>query len=190
MGRNGLSGKAKVTYGRPGVGRTVKQTIVTHAAFTMKVLQLYLGLSFVQRDEMLELQDQEMPYAYAEDSWLPLGADDDDGWEDMPTALPTGVHTFPPGEEAVLQSHAGGGGNYAPDDGGSPTWVRAPLFPYSSLLNSPSRGDPRTRSFRVQKQVDMWQSQLPLLVDAYLQYKDVGPAEMVEEWPLLCVGFE
>jgi hypothetical protein len=62
----------------------------------------------VQRDEMLELQDQEMPYAYTEDSWLPLGADDDDGWEDMPTALPTGVHTFPPGEEAVLQSHAGG----------------------------------------------------------------------------------
>jgi hypothetical protein len=29
MGCNGLSGKAKVTYGRPGVGRTVKQTIVT-----------------------------------------------------------------------------------------------------------------------------------------------------------------
>ncbi|KAJ7862273.1 hypothetical protein B0H14DRAFT_3444848 [Mycena olivaceomarginata] len=46
----------------------------------------------------------------------------------------------------------------------------------------PGRGDPRTRSFRVQKEVDMWQSQLPLLVDAFLQFKDRGVEEIEGQW--------
>jgi hypothetical protein len=58
---------------------------------------------------MLELStdtDYEMPYTYGEDEWHPYGGREDDGWEDVTSGV--GIHTFPPGEEAVLQSHAGG----------------------------------------------------------------------------------
>lgn len=149
------------------------------------------GLSFVQREEMLELaqdQDADMPYAHAEDvDWLQLGAPDEDDWEDVPT----GIHTFPPGEEAILQSHAGGEGiMHQIMEGMRPGYVF--LIPYVKVLagSSRSRGDPRTRSFRIQRQVDSWQSQLPLLVDAYLQFKNTGPEETVGVWPLNCIGFE
>ncbi|KAJ7495746.1 hypothetical protein B0H11DRAFT_2155923 [Mycena galericulata] len=45
-----------------------------------------------------------MPFAFTADDTYDLGGDSDGEWEDVPT----GFHTFPPGEEAVLQSHAGG----------------------------------------------------------------------------------
>ncbi|KAJ6458774.1 hypothetical protein C8R45DRAFT_1109893 [Mycena sanguinolenta] len=45
-----------------------------------------------------------MPYTHSEDDRHPFK--EDNGWEDVP--IGTGIHTFPPGEEAVLQSHAGG----------------------------------------------------------------------------------
>jgi hypothetical protein len=57
---------------------------------------------------MLDLrnnEDYDMPDAYSEDDWLPLGPGNNDDWEETPG---TGIHTFPPGEEAILQSHAGG----------------------------------------------------------------------------------
>ena len=55
---------------------------------------------------MLDLnQDVDMPNAYgADDTFFLGGPDDDDQWEDVPT----GLRVFPPGEEAMLQSHAGG----------------------------------------------------------------------------------
>jgi hypothetical protein len=57
---------------------------------------------------MLELgqeQDIDMPYAYTEgDDSFQLGGPEDDDWEDETT----GLRIFPPGEEAALQSHAGG----------------------------------------------------------------------------------
>jgi hypothetical protein len=62
-----------------------------------------------------------------------------------------------------------------------------------SLLILHRRGDPRTRSMRVQKQVDSWNEQMPLLVDAYLQYKNVGRISADTRaliWPLTVVGFE
>ena len=61
---------------------------------------------------------------------------------------------------------------------------------FHSILISCSRGDPRTRSFRIQKEVDAWQLQLSLLVDAYLQYKDIGTVETTGQWPLNVVGFD
>ena len=36
------------------------------------------------------------------------------------------------------------------------------------------RGDARTRSDRVLRQVESWQAQLPILVDAYLQWRHCG----------------
>ncbi|KAJ7257566.1 hypothetical protein B0H12DRAFT_1015347 [Mycena haematopus] len=115
-----------------------------------------------------------MPYAYTEDDWTQTTGQDD-GWEDERP----GIHTFPPGEEAALQSHAGG----------------------EAIMHQIMEGiRPGTRSFRVQKQVDLWQAQLPLLVDTYLQFRDaetevavgedVGHEAGVGEWPLTCLGFD
>ncbi|KAJ6447938.1 hypothetical protein C8R45DRAFT_850613 [Mycena sanguinolenta] len=113
-----------------------------------------------------------MADAHNEDDWHLLGGDDNgDGWEDI--SLGTGIHTFPPGEEALLQSHAGG---------------EAIMHQLMEGMR-PGRGGHRTRSFRIQKQVDAWQSQLPLLTDAYLQYKDVGAVESIGQWPLKVIGF-
>ncbi|KAJ7506450.1 hypothetical protein B0H11DRAFT_2327591 [Mycena galericulata] len=111
-----------------------------------------------------------MPYAYSEDDAFYIGDDGDDDWEDVPT----GIHTFPPGEESVLQSHAGG----------------EAVFHQIMEGIRPGRGDPRTRSHRVQKQVDSWNACMPSLVDAYLQYKNLGPVSTLGEWPLNVVGFE
>ncbi|KAJ6485506.1 hypothetical protein DFH09DRAFT_1339787 [Mycena vulgaris] len=128
-GRGGLSNKSKVNYGRPRTGQGTKSVIIPvnrsraqRAAAQRAYNETIAGLSFVQREEMLELDgDTEMPCAYSEDD---------------------------------------------------------------------CRGDPRTRSYRVQKQVDAWESQLPLLVDAYLQYKNIGATKTEEHWPLNVVGFE
>ncbi|KAJ6530410.1 hypothetical protein DFH09DRAFT_1093639 [Mycena vulgaris] len=175
----GLSNKNKVSYGRVG-SSSIKQTIIpvnktalqrAASQRTYNDMIAVTGLSFVQRDEMLELgQDIDMPYTYSEDDSYYLGEPDDDEWVDVPT----GIHAFPPGEEAIPQSHAGG---------------EAIMHQIMEGMR-PGRGDPRTRSFRVQKQVNAWQSQLPLLVDAYLQYKNIGAVKTAGIWPLNVVGFE
>ncbi|KAJ7108827.1 hypothetical protein C8R44DRAFT_636250 [Mycena epipterygia] len=95
-----------------------------------------------------------------------IGDDENDGdWDDVPNDS-TGFYTLPPGEEGLLQSHAGG-----------------------EALFHRIRGDPRTRSFRVPKQIDSWHDQLPLLVDAYLQFNDIGSVEVEGVWPLNVIGF-
>ncbi|KAJ7815528.1 hypothetical protein B0H14DRAFT_2603415 [Mycena olivaceomarginata] len=184
MARGGLSNKSKVRYGGVrGTGSAVKEqtlrvnrTPAQRAAARKEYDNTVAGLSFVQRQEMLDLgtdSDYEMPYAHNEDDWHVLGAEDD-GWEDAP--IGTGIHTFPPGEEAILQSHAGG---------------EAVIHQLMEGIK-PGRGDSRTRAHRVQKQVDAWQSQLPLLTDAYLQYKDVGAVEVegAGQWPLNILSFD
>ncbi|KAJ6456851.1 hypothetical protein C8R45DRAFT_1110650 [Mycena sanguinolenta] len=180
--RGGLSNKSKVRYGGVrGAGSAVKEqtlrvnrTPAQRAAARKEYDDVLAGLSFVQREEILNLStdsDYEMPYAYSEDDRHPF--EEDDGWEDVP--IGTGIHTFPPGEEAVLQSHAGG---------------EAIMHQLMEGMR-PGRGDPWTRAYRIQKQVDAWQSQLPLLTDAYLQYKDIGAVETEGDgrWPLNIVGF-
>jgi hypothetical protein len=140
---------------------------------------------------MLELgqeQDVDMPYAYSEnDDWFQLGgAGDDDGWEDV---QPVGVHTFPPGEEGVLQSHASSEAIMHQIMEGMRAGY-APIFTDISLLSHCRRGDPRTRSYRIQRQIDSWQSQLPLLVESYLRFKNVGPEEIEGIWPINCLGLD
>ncbi|KAF8156234.1 hypothetical protein K438DRAFT_1621664 [Mycena galopus ATCC 62051] len=91
-------------------------------------------------------------------------------------------NTFPPGEEAFLQSHAGGEAIF------QRIWETAE-HGYSIYR----RGDPRTRRHRVQKQVDSWTRQMPDLIDAYLALKEVGRASTAEDlpeaWPLNVLGF-
>ncbi|KAJ7819992.1 hypothetical protein B0H14DRAFT_2600238 [Mycena olivaceomarginata] len=92
--RSSLSARSKVKYGHPGIGSSVKQKIILvnkTAAQCVAAQKVYddtiTGLKFVQHD------------------WFELGGNDHDDWEDL--VLPTRVHMFPLGEEAVLQSHAG-----------------------------------------------------------------------------------
>ncbi|KAJ6458478.1 hypothetical protein C8R45DRAFT_1110006 [Mycena sanguinolenta] len=165
MARGGLSNKTKINYGRPGVGAAVKQSVVPvnkPAAQRTAAKKAYndtvAGTSIYSDDKMLELQDQDMPYAYSEgENWFQLAENDDEDWEDE---LPGGVHIFPSGEESVLQRHAGG----------------------EAIMH-------QIMEARV-IQGHAHFSQLPLLVDAYLQFKDIGPAEIDGEWPLNCVGFD
>jgi hypothetical protein len=66
---------------------------------------LYLStvLSFTQRQQILFADMQEHGHENAQD--VPMEVDCDDDWEDEEKA---GLLTFPPGEEGLLQSHAGG----------------------------------------------------------------------------------
>ncbi|KAF7372185.1 hypothetical protein MVEN_00077700 [Mycena venus] len=111
--------------------------------------------------------DVDMADADRYDGALDSGFNDDE-WDDVP---------LPPGEEGVYMSHAGG----------------------ETVLHQvmegvwPGCGDPRTRSMHVQNQVDSWTEQIPLLVDAYLQYKNNGPIALdtrYSDWPLTVVGFD
>ncbi|KAJ7269476.1 hypothetical protein C8J57DRAFT_1227233 [Mycena rebaudengoi] len=183
----GLSNKSKIKYGRVG-GSGAKQTVIPvnrtpiqRAASQRAFNQSIAGLSFVQREEMLDI---DMPYAYREDNNLHLGGDDgdDDDWE-----------TIGPGEEGSmqLQSHAGGEAiMHQIAERMRPGQIL--LFTTLHILLKPaySRGDPRTRSYRIQKEIDKWNAQMPWLVDAYLQYKNTGPIEIEGTWPLNVLGFE
>ncbi|KAJ6600154.1 hypothetical protein B0H10DRAFT_2231026 [Mycena sp. CBHHK59/15] len=172
--RNHLSKKSTVRYAVGGgsavkaviipVNKTPAQRLAARRAYNDTVA----GLSFVQRQELGALDDVDMPYTY--DDSFDLGGPDNDAWED----IPQGYCTLPPGEEAALNSHAGG---------------EALLHQMMEGVRH-GRGDPRTHSFRVQKQVDAWNAQLDLLVDAFLRYKNIGCIEIEGQWPLRVVGFE
>ncbi|KAJ7683506.1 hypothetical protein B0H14DRAFT_2422395 [Mycena olivaceomarginata] len=122
-----------------------------------------------------------MPDAY--DDVVDLGGGDDD-WDDI---------TLPPGEEAGYMSHTGGESIlHRVMEGVRPGYVVV-SYSYCSLLILRRRGDPRTRSMRVQKQVESWTTQMPLLVEAYLQYKNLGPISVDTQglvWSLTVIGFD
>ncbi|KAJ7284787.1 hypothetical protein C8J57DRAFT_1217169 [Mycena rebaudengoi] len=108
---SGLSNKNKVKYGCPGSSRIQKQVIIPvnksaalRAAGRRDYNSTIAGLSFVQCDTMLDLQqDEEMPNV---DNTFNLGGpnNDNDKWE----TIGAGIHSFPPGEEGMLQSNAVG----------------------------------------------------------------------------------
>ncbi|KAJ7086900.1 hypothetical protein B0H15DRAFT_950408 [Mycena belliarum] len=152
--KGGLSSKSRVRYGGAGgsasqskllpVNKSREQRAEAVKAYNEQVA----GLSFVQREEMLVGNDEDdigMPYSYDAEFQLG-GGGDDEGWEDVPA----GFHTLPPGEEAFLQSHAGG----------------------EAILHQMMDGvRPGSRSNRIQKQIDSWNAQMDILVDAYLEHK-------------------
>ncbi|KAJ6464986.1 hypothetical protein C8R45DRAFT_1107214 [Mycena sanguinolenta] len=106
-------------------------------------------------------------------------SDSDGGWtdEEMGVDGEDGFNTFPPGEEGILQSHAGGEAMF------QKIWERT----------KPGRGDSRRRRHRVQRQIDSWTRQLPTLVDAYLQLRLEGPLTTGESvhgtWWIEVLGF-
>ncbi|KAG7094740.1 hypothetical protein E1B28_005557 [Marasmius oreades] len=98
-----------------------------------------------------------------------IDVDNDDYDIDFP--LPNGhdLPIFPPGEEALLQSHEG----------------REYEEILSSLLaKSNRRPDDRDRSDHIQKQVDSWTSQMPELVSAYLAYLGNSPPVNKDNQPV------
>ncbi|KAJ6573764.1 hypothetical protein DFH09DRAFT_1311848 [Mycena vulgaris] len=176
-GRSSLSNRVKVTTGKPRAPGATKSIPLNKTAAQRATAQKaqndqIASLSFVQREQLLADSDIEMPNVY--DVSYDLGGDEDNDsdWDDVPDDS-AGFYTLPPGEEGSLESHAGGEG----------------LFHRMLERVKPGRGDPRKRSMCVQRQIDSWTVQLPLLVDTYLQFKDIGSAEVDGVWPLNVVGF-
>ncbi|KAF7356780.1 hypothetical protein MVEN_01013300 [Mycena venus] len=168
MSKGGLSSRSKIRYGGlvPGARPVVKRVPVnkTKAQREREKLRNNEHLAGLNFVQR-ELLDIDMPDAF--DDIIDLGGNADDDWEDMP---------LPPGEEATYMSHAGGETTLHQVMEGA--W--------------PGRGDPRTRSMRVQSQIDSWNEQMPLLVDAYLRYKNAGGPPVKNDiiaWPLTVIGF-
>lgn len=121
--------------------------------------------------------------------------DSDGGWTDneMEVDGEDGFRTFPPGEEGLLQSHAGGEAIF------QQIWERAKpgcvFIPKKcrKTYHVYRRGDSRRRRHRVQKQVDSWTRQLPTLIAAYLHTNLNGPIvsdeSMLGVWHIEVLGF-
>ncbi|KAJ7124572.1 hypothetical protein C8R43DRAFT_958628 [Mycena crocata] len=171
----GLSNKVNVRWGgtraTPGGAAItpINKTPSQRAQEKKSIKDQIASLSWAQRQYLFGT-DVEMPYTY--NGSYNVGGDDRgsdrEDIEDDP------LYSLPPGQEGYLHSHAGGEGHF------------------HRMLEKvkPGRGDPRTRSLRVQKQIDSWNSQMHLLVNAYLQFMDTGCADVLGEWPLPVVGFD
>jgi hypothetical protein len=125
-----------------------------------------------------------------------MGDQDDSNWIDEDELAPT-LAAAPPGEEGFFISHAGGeaslqqlfveslGEQYV--DKEIQQNAESPDHSYRK------RHDFRTRRDRVERQMYQWQSQLPDLVDAYLQYQAHGPgiceADMPGQWHIQVIDF-
>ncbi|KAF8164965.1 hypothetical protein B0H34DRAFT_687229 [Crassisporium funariophilum] len=101
---------------------------------------------------------------------------DEDDWEDE---CIDGLRQFPPGEEAFLQSHAGG---------------EAILQEIMDGITLSKRIDSRTRKDRIQQRVNAWQRQIPQLAAQYLDWKQTGApldetSEMEATWVIEVMSF-
>ncbi|KAK1217091.1 hypothetical protein PQX77_020275 [Marasmius sp. AFHP31] len=178
MGRLGGSKKVTIRYGsrRSTTAKTEVRKLNRRIGRLEEERELYMkhygGLSFEARDiiESAGLHDNN------------IGIDDLDS-DDVDVDFPfdtdvDGMPVFPPGEEALLQSHEG----------------REYEEILSSLLaNSNRHSDTRNRSDRIQKQVDSWAAQIPELSKAYLEFLANGPpSNNTEEpvWMIETIDFE
>ncbi|KAJ7291871.1 hypothetical protein C8J57DRAFT_1492338 [Mycena rebaudengoi] len=100
---------------------------------------------------------------------MDIDYDGDTDYDDIETAY----GTFPPGQEALLQSSEGG----------------EAIF--QQLFDDFKHSDSRIRTERVQIQIDKWKLQLPRLIDAYLRFKARGPIEIDAScsWGLAVLSF-
>ncbi|KAJ7435348.1 hypothetical protein B0H11DRAFT_2257308 [Mycena galericulata] len=176
MRRTGLSRSSKITYGTgslltPGVRRKNTVTIKTNrtGGQLAKERRSYndqlSALSFSQREDLLGVPDG--------------NTGSFDGWHDMDSDEEDALNQFPPGEEGMLQSHAG---------------QDATFHDVMAGVRPGYRGDLRIRDDRVQKVVDAWVRQMPALIDAYLDLMADGaretPVGAPHAWPLPVLGFD
>jgi hypothetical protein len=113
-----------------------------------------------------------------------------DGWVDVDEDA--ALQTLPPGEEGLYHSHEGKEAIFTQIfEKCRPGYV---YFVYTKyLLMSRRRGDARRRAFWVQRMIDVWSAQMPLLLDAYLALAHDGPLNSDEEalaWSLEVIGFD
>jgi hypothetical protein len=105
----------------------------------------------------------------------------------------------PPGEEGFFISHAGGEASLQQlfVDSLAERYVDTEI-PHNAECSDHSyrkRHDFRKRQDRVERRMYQWQSQLPDLVDAYLQYQAHGPGmchgevDMPGQWHLKVIDF-
>ncbi|KAL1724894.1 hypothetical protein EV714DRAFT_222337 [Schizophyllum commune] len=94
-----------------------------------------------------------------------------------------GLATVPPGEEGELHSHAGGDWEDIEEN-------------FQQLAHGLSRGDPRTRRDRLERQNNMWALQLDTMTDAYLDWQEKGAPEgghgsaATRSWTLPVLSFD
>ncbi|KAJ6450440.1 hypothetical protein C8R47DRAFT_1230255 [Mycena vitilis] len=170
MPPKGLSNGVKITYGSRirqtksvPLNKTGKQLKEATEVFHSRLSTL----SYSQRQDLVDIDTDSSAY-------YPQMIDGDDGdgdWESLDGAFAS----YSPGEEGVLQSHAGG----------------EAIFEQMISGLAPGRGDPRVRSARIQETNDRWRAQMPQLIDAYLMFKHEGPATLNEAtaWPLTVPSF-
>ncbi|KAJ7084150.1 hypothetical protein C8R44DRAFT_651709, partial [Mycena epipterygia] len=107
--------------------------------------------------------------------FMDVDYNDENDYEDLETVY----GRFPPGEEGLLQSHAGGEA------------IFQQIHFCCTIDSDCRRSDSRVRTERTQISVNKWGAQMDLLVDAYLQFKAQGLPQMHEtsSWPLSVLSF-
>ncbi|KAJ7223775.1 hypothetical protein C8J57DRAFT_1253341 [Mycena rebaudengoi] len=100
-----------------------------------------------------------------------------DGWADLDSDEEEALREFPRGEEGMLLSHTG----------------QEVAIQQVMEGIKPGRGDLRICDDRVQKVVDSWMRQMPVLVDVYLEFKYKGTLNSEEAevaWGIPVIGFD
>ncbi|KAJ6612066.1 hypothetical protein B0H10DRAFT_1952591 [Mycena sp. CBHHK59/15] len=158
-----LSSRHRISYGAKPVAKTVplnktgSQIQIQNEKLTGQIT----ALSFLQREQLFGQGDYDIEMPDMEH--FPA-----DGWEDVDKDA--ALQTLPPGEEGLYHSHEG----------------KEAIFTQIFEKCRPGRGDARRRAFRVQRMVNAWNEQMPILVDAYLALAHDGPLNSDEE-ALACV---
>ncbi|KAK7049557.1 hypothetical protein VNI00_005588 [Paramarasmius palmivorus] len=166
MGRNkkryGSSRSVSFIYGDP-VKRNGKPVLQEQVQLTQrkeaweadrdKAAALFSAMSYPARDTVGD-PGPAGDYDSDNDSHNITGDTTDSQAIDMSNLPP------PPGQEGLINSHAGG---------------EYDMYTLTSTLTSKTRrSDDRTRADRIQKQVESWASQLPMIIKSYLAHKARG----------------
>ncbi|KAJ7269482.1 hypothetical protein C8J57DRAFT_1227238 [Mycena rebaudengoi] len=169
--RGGLSNGVQIKYG--GHHRVRAKTVTMKpnrsSAQLRKERETYnsqiSSLNFEQRQELIEV-DMGDATQY---QFMDIDYNDDHDYDDIETAY----GTFPPGQEALLQSSAGG------------------EIIFQQLFDGLKRTDSRIRTDRVQITINKWKFQMPRLIDAYLKFKAGGPIKVDNScsWNLAVLSF-
>ncbi|TFK58592.1 hypothetical protein BDN72DRAFT_906599 [Pluteus cervinus] len=193
VGRNALFPSQPAQKKRRLINKTGEEIAVEKKSAKERISEL----SFVQRDEFC--MPASNPSAPTVQSTIPGGHDDtpstDPPFDNSP------FHTFPPGEEGFLQSHAGGEAIFQKilmDVDLSCISAFYSSLHFTDELLYRKRSDLRNRSDRLQKDINSWRTQLPILVPAYLCWKSQvstgaeAPNEdqLLREWDLQTISVD
>ncbi|KAJ7785306.1 hypothetical protein DFH07DRAFT_948386 [Mycena maculata] len=177
--QKGLSGGTSITYGG---GRVLAPGARKQQTVNVKLNQTGAQLAaerHVLSSQITSLSSAQRAALLGEDAVMTDSSMDTytDGWQDIDSNDEDTLRNVPPGEEGNYYSHAG------------------PDAEFHAIFDGvrPGRGDLRIRDDRVQKVIDAWNLQMPVLVNTYLDIKAHGPADSSDvpgAWLLPVLGFE